>query len=203
MKYIDCKNFRDLYLKYVEVSNVPDEVKSGLDIEDLKEPYLGFIYVDHEVGVTLRIYGNATNYIDTDALLVRSAAFGDMEFKIIDEKLIDPDGTKIDAIRNYYIDEELERIRVDKKLDNFRHSDFPDDVLVILPADTAFENLWVRLEFRADQDDIYFGKLLTSSEVLDAYKANMDVAVQYFKDLDKDKEVLVLRGILKESKDEE
>ena len=31
----------------------------------------------------------------------------------------------------------------------------------------------------------------------------MDVAVQYFKDLDKDKEVLVLRGILKESKDED
>ena len=202
MKYTECKNFRDLYLKYVEVSNVSDEIKSGLDIEDLEEPYLGFLYVDHEFGVTLRIYGNRTNYIDTDALLVRSAGFGDMDFKLIDEKLIDKDGTKIDAIRNYYIDEELERIRNDKKLDNFRHSDFPDDVLVVLPADTAFENLWVRLEFRADQDDIYFGKLLHSSEVLDAYQVGKDVAVQYFKDLEKDKEVLVLRGLLKDTKEE-
>lgn len=206
MKYIECKCFRDLYLKYVEVSNVSDEIKSGLDIEDLTEPYFGFVYIDHEYGLTLRIFGNATNYIDTDELLVRSEGFGDMNFKVIDESLLAPTEEKkerLDRTKSYYIDEELERVRQDKKLDSFRHSDFIDDVKVILPAEAGFETLWVRLEFRADQDDIYFGKLLNSSELLDAYKVGLNVAVQYFKDYEKDKDVLVLRGILKENEEGE
>lgn len=203
MKFSDVKSFRDIYLKYVEVTNVPDDVRSGLDIEDMEEPLFGLIYVDHEYGITLRIFGNKNTYIDTDALLVRSAGFGDMEFKVIDDKLLDSTGEKIKQVKNYYIDEELEITREDKKIDKFRHSDFPDDVLTVLPTNAEFEQIWVRLEYRADQDNIYFGKVLNESTIIEDYKVGTMVAVEYFKDLDNDREVLVLRGILKENKKED
>ena len=97
MKLYDY-DFREYERKFVIVSktgNLLKELKKKpfitednerIDLNDLKEPFYGYIFIDNEEGITLRILGNdktQRKYAKDVELLIRYNAFRDADFEYI------------------------------------------------------------------------------------------------------------------------
>lgn len=148
---------RDAF-KYSEFKNCINDKKMNAVV--------GFLYVDHECGLSLQIDGYFTDraYIKIkDTLLVfRHSAF----FSFVIEDLSKPQQEIINLPDipqwlSIYEDEELNKIRNDNTLDLYRHPAFPDDVKVLLfQKNKNPELIWFRIKKKLP--DGYQATLLNS-----------------------------------------
>ena len=194
MEIKEFKSFRDYDRKFVKVTNIGAETKKSLKIEKIEEPIFGVLYIDKSNGITLRILGNETSEIKDEVILLRANAFGKANFEIFkgNDYLKDVLNNQINKL---YYDKNREELLADKNLDEFRHEEYPDDVMAILPNDNQPESIWVRLLKKTNEDNLYIAKLLDDSHVDKNYFAGITVAlILYDED---DFKGLIINGLVK------
>ena len=193
MKFKEFKNVRDYDRKIVKVTNIDEKLKKDLKIEELSEPIYGILYIDRQCGSSLRITGNETKQYKDIMLIVRSGQFAEMNFEIFPGD----DFTKkvLNEINEGYYDDNLNELLLDKKLDKYRHEDFPNDVMAILPNEKQPEQMWVRLFMKTKEKDLYVAELLDNSFFNKSYTAGKKVAVVLYKE--GDFEGLIINGLVK------
>lgn len=193
MKFRDFKSFRDYDRKIVKITNVNEDLKKGLKITELAEPIYGILYIDRQCGASLRITGNDNIEYKDIMLIVRSGQFNDMNFEIVDGN----DFTKkiLDQINEGYYDDNFNELLYDKRLDKYRHEDFPNDVEAILPSDEQPEKMWVRLFMKTKEENLYVAELLDDSFFNKLYTAGKKVAIVLYKK--EDFEGLIINGLVK------
>ena len=161
MLFKDFKSFRDYDRKFVKVSNIDQRTKKTIDFCGLEEPVYGILYIDKQCGTTLRITGNERINYDDFIFLVRADSFYDMNFEIIDGT--DYLNDVLNQINELYYDDSFNKLLNDRNIDEFRHKEFPNDVMTILLNNGNPEKIWVRLIAIVDEGDIYIGELLSDS----------------------------------------
>ena len=193
MKFKDFKSFRDYDRKIVKITNVDEDLKKGLKIEELTEPIYGILYIDRQCGTSLRITGNENTEYNDIMLIVRSGQFNEMNFEIFEGN----EFTKkiLDQIDEGYYDDNFNELLYDKRLDKYRHNDFPNDVEAILPSDNQPEKMWVRLFMKTKEENLYVAELLDDSFFNKSYTTGKKVAVVLYKE--GDFEGLIINGLVK------
>ncbi len=160
MKYSKT-GFRSFYHNYVAVP-MKDDFKNMLcDFPEAEKAncILTYGYIDRTAGFTLEILAAAIKkddkfyFADTSIEIsskIRIASVMEDECFYFDDEdghIYDRYKEKIDALEAYSVSEEVEESRRMTFLDEFRNSEYPDDVLVRLLKDgNQVEACWVRIE---------------------------------------------------------
>ena len=168
--------------------------KKSLKIDKLKEPLIGIVYIDKTSGVTLRILGNEKTEIKDEVVLLRVNTFDKANFEIFEGNDYLKDVLKNQINKTYY-DKKLEELLADKSLDEFRHEEYPNDVMAILPNDDQPENMWVRLLMKTNEENLYIAELLDDSYVDKKYFAGIKVALMLYEE--DDFKGLIINGLVK------
>lgn len=210
-KKLEEMSFRDYDKKFVLVKNtgnllerlLPEEEIEGNDLPtQIKEPFYGLMYIDHECGVTLNVLGNVENkdlYVETIRLIARSDSLENAEFKIIDDKEYLYSKKALEKLDVYYENKNVNETRNEELLDKFRHPFFPDDVEVILPTEKGLEQMWARLMLKTNQDNLYVGELLNTSNVDEKYQTGRAAALVYY--TEGDEPLLIINGLVQFKED--
>jgi hypothetical protein len=166
-------------------------LKSIKDVPDLQKakdiPLLGYIYVDHDAGISLKVEGLYAGENERSEDVEKISAFlrdsVSLKFrydlvKLLDLRILSPD--ERDGVSlpdqpdwlHFYGSPELNAIRENQSIDPLRADGYFDDVQAILPpmevrstdsdesAGFVPEIIWVRLESYSDSDDRFKGVLL-------------------------------------------
>ena len=146
-------NFRDVEKKLCII--VDEQTVKLLSTEVEANALLCMGYVDHTAGLTYEALALA-NYCDGDysvvweakeiGLKIRAGSVADKIIMPIENKvLMNKFKFRIDILENYYKDSEYLKCRAISELDEFRHPEFPDDLLMILAKKgNKMERIWVR-----------------------------------------------------------
>lgn len=192
-KVSDLNSFRDILYKWVVIK----DWKQYPDLKYLLKDYnfshlFGFIYIDHECGLTLdviKVFNGKDGKISSFAnlrevglrTLTRYESFSNYEFKILTEKQVKeyslPEQNKIIEI---YSSIEYEKMRAREGLDPFRSDAYPDDIQVLLFSinDLQPEQVWCRMESMTEEENynIYNCKLL--NQPYQNFKVNVSEMVE-------------------------
>lgn len=194
MEFKEFRSFRDYDRKFVKVTNIDDSIKKSLKIDKLIEPIIGILYIDEMCGVTLRILGNEKVELNDIGIILRADSFGKANFNVYEGNDFLKD-VLMNQINQIYYDKKRNDLLSDKKLDEFRHEEYPDDVLAILPNDGQPEKMWVRLFMKTNENNIYVAELLDDSYIDKKYvKGKKVILVLYEKDNFRD---LIINGFVK------
>ena len=146
-------NFRDVEKKLCII--VDEQTVKLLSTEVEANALLCMGYVDHTAGLTYEALALA-NYCDGDysvvweakeiSLKIRAGSVADKIIMPIENKvLMNKFKFRIDILENYYKDSESLKCRNIRELDEFRHPEFPDDLLMFLAKKgNKMERIWVR-----------------------------------------------------------
>ena len=177
-------HFREYEKKFVEVSN-SGNVLSKMGAGDVTEPFVGYMYIDINRGVTFRLLGNIENeahekYIKEKISLVRYDLIEDFDIKIIE------DISRLKAIEEHYKENfsepHIEKVRERREIDNLRSRAFPDDVEIVIPYKEGYvEKIWVRSFDYIIKENMYIFSLLKDSCYDEKLKKDSLVAAKYFK----------------------
>lgn len=163
-------------------------LKNLPDFQIIKEiPLLGYIYIDHEAGISLKVEGlfaiknETTEYIDKISAFLRKSVSIKFRYdivKLLDLLVLSPDERESISLPDqpdwleFYGSPELNSTRDNQSIDHLRAEGYFDDVQAILPPrevrstesdkSDGFvpEIIWVRLESYSDNDDRFKGVLL-------------------------------------------
>lgn len=192
------KSFRDFNRKLVEVKSNSEEF-DNFGIEELTNPFIGYLFIDKEDGVCVRIIGNKDNkelikrLITEDNIAINCDYFDNLEFKLLEEEIETFDLEK--QMDEYYDDKELLELRNIKELDNLRGIYYPDDILLTLEfEDGDNEYIWGKLDGYIADVDKYIVYLLESSKYDFEIIGNEYAVCKYLKI--ENKEELIIQGIL-------
>ena len=157
-------NFREVEKKLCII--VDEQTTKFLAPEMDANALLCMGYVDHEAGLTYEVLAVAS-YCDGDysveweakdvSMKIRAEATeGKIIMPIENMVLMNKFRFKIDLLETYYGNEEFLKCRKIKEIDEFRHPDFPDDVLLILPKEgNKPEKIWGRtVSFKGDDGEM-------------------------------------------------
>ena len=169
---------------------IPD-LKDLNDIPDLQKakdiPLLGYIYIDHDAGISLKVEGlfpgdnERSEDIDTISAFLRNSVSLKFRYdivKLLDLRVLTKD--ERDSVSqpdqpdwlHFYGNPELNITRDKLSIDHLRADGYFDDVQAILSPRAVIspesdesagfvpEIIWVRLESYSDSDDLYKGVLL-------------------------------------------
>lgn len=178
-------HFRDYEKKFVEVSN-SGNVLAKMGAADVREPFIGYMYVDNNRGVTLRLLGNAENeahekYIKEKVSVVRYDLIEDFDIEIIQEEI-----PSLEIIRKltdkHYGEVHIEKVRDRIEIDNLRSRAYPDDVEIVIPYKEGYvEKMWVRSYDYIVKENMYIFSLLKDSCYDESLKKGELIACKYFK----------------------
>lgn len=177
-------HFRDYEKKFVEVSN-SGNVLSKMGARDVEEPFMGYMYIDTNRGVTFRLIGNIENeahekYIKEKISLAGYDLIEDFDIKIIE------DIPRLKAVEEHYKENfrepHIEKVREKKEIDNLRSRAYPDDVQIVIPYKEGYvEKIWVRSFDYIIKENVYIFSLLKDSCYDKKLKKDSLVAAKYFK----------------------
>ena len=186
---LDRLSFRELDRKWIAIDRKKDIKKiNKLLKEDFSyEPILGYIYIDHENGINIRIVGHVTKeknqyYLENN--IIEENLIIDYDEKINFEITFLPEEAshnikgcdKVEEdIKKFYENEPIVTSREENILDNFRHEYFPDDVEASLVTEDDEEYLWCRLEAYSPKHQVAVCTLISSSIYDDNYKEGVQV----------------------------
>lgn len=196
-KKFEDYNFRELDRKIVLVKSVENKF-DNYGIENLENPFLGYLYIDADCGFRLRILGNENNqmmikeYCNESIVLVSNDCFKNMEFKIYDKEINTYDLEK--QIDNYYMHNELNETRMIEEVDDLRNARYPDDVQVLIPFKDKNELLWGKLVGVSEIEKLFIVCIITDSYYLDELKVGTFIACKL--ETIKDKKYLVIEAIV-------
>lgn len=203
---INGELFRDFDRKWVGIENKKSckKIAKKLKRKRLISPIFGYLFIDKEEGISLRVVGNFERdnknkvYIDEDYLeddLIIDYEFMQqikLEVELLDDNIVKHiEGANIISNK---IDSEYKNInnflstREYKYLDKFRDERYPDDIEAILEnkEQEVDEFLYVTIEGIMDKrPDLLIAKLNDSSEYNKDYTEGDYVAIKYYEDEDK------------------
>jgi len=171
MKYSE-NGFRSLYKKFA-VFDLNDSLVSclkGFPRADEANCVIVYGYIDHDAGMTLEILSAARKTdseleifdgSDERRAIARIGSVENAEFNILcdDDWLIQRYSEKIDMLKGYDVNEEIERSRGMMFLDSCRHDFYPDNIMVgIFKDGLQPEGCWVNISGLGDH--CFIGKLL-------------------------------------------
>ena len=178
-------HFRDYEKKFVKVSN-SGNVLAKMGAADVREPFIGYMYVDNNRGVTLRLLGNTENeahekYIKEKVSVVRYDLIEDFDIEIMEEEI-----PSFEIIREntdeHYGEAHIEKVRDRIEIDNLRSRAYPDDVEIVIPYKEGYvEKMWVRSYDYIVKENIYIFSLLKDSCYDESLKKGELIACKYFK----------------------
>ncbi|MCQ4795351.1 hypothetical protein NE604_06835 [Anaerofustis stercorihominis] len=178
-------HFRDYEKKFVEVSN-SGNVLSKMGEEDVKEPFIGYMYVDNNRGVTLRLLGNTENEVHEKYLKEKISVAGYDLIEDFDIEIIQEEIPSLEIIRKHtdkhYGEAHIEKVRDRIEIDNLRSRAYPDDVEIVIPYKEGYvEKMWVRSYDYILKENIYIFSLLKDSCYDESLKKGELIACKYFK----------------------
>lgn len=160
MKYSET-GFRPLYHNFCYFPMVETIRKIAKDYPgyDGADGVLTYGYIDRECGMTLEILACAkctgddtfafANASDTVRVIMRVGAVKDVDYTYIadgEDDLSEDFAKKLEIVREYDAEDEVEKSRTFSFLDEFRHELYPDDVFVLTLKDGLQpEGCWVRI----------------------------------------------------------
>lgn len=159
MKYTET-GFRALYHNFAAFPINEKYSKAMQNYPNIEKAncVLVYGYIDHEAGFTLEVLaagiGKEGEYeflgVPNDSrFFIRVGAVENDEFVLFDDSdnsLSERYASKLEVLKDYEIDEEIERTRNMRILDNSRHPHYPDDVMVYLIKDGLKpEGCWTRI----------------------------------------------------------
>lgn len=175
-------DFRDLDRRFVIVKNTKDLLKS-LKAYDIREPFYGFIYIDHECGLTLSVLGNDSTkdkYVGEIRLIARYDTIKNYSVKVIDDSKFKYWNEILELHEIYYTKYRIQKTRDFEYLDEFRCEGYPDDIKVMAVVnDNNLEQLWVRIFDYVEKDNALIGELLNTSYFDDSLKEGTLVSIAY------------------------
>lgn len=191
-------SFREFERKLIKVTS-KNKIFDNYGIEELENPFIGYLYVDKEDGVCVRIIGTPDNkelvkkLITEDNFVINCDYFENLEFSPFTEEIEIYDLDKqMDA---YYEDKELLELRNIKEIDNLRGIYYPDDILLTLEfEDGEDEYIWGKLDGYIAEVDKYIVYLLESSKYDFEITSGEYAVCKYIKQ--DNKEELIIQGIL-------
>ena len=177
MKIINS-NFRDYDRKYVLCKD--KDIIKNLDIK-LSVPFIGYLYIDHINGISLRLVGDENNkLIEGIPYIFRYDDIKDIDFEIVDNKIEEFDS----LMDNYYKDKEIIDVRNIEEIDKFRLNSNPDIVEIEIEDNSKKEKLWARV-IGYKQDSGIVCLLINDSEVFDNLYRGNSIVCKYDSKLDK------------------
>jgi len=175
-------------------------IKEMPDLQRVKDlPLLGYVYVDHHAGISLKVEGFYLSAPETDpeietiskfvrdsvSLKFRFYIIRMLDIHILDEHErnrlslpVSPDGLR------FYNSPELNVVRNNESLDRYRAEGFFDDVFAIIPTKGILDDeiggntpeiVWVRLKSYSDSENFFKGILLNQPNQGSGLNKNDDV----------------------------
>ncbi len=185
--------FRDIDRKLVIVESM-EEKFNNFGIEELKNPFIGYVYIDNKTGFNIRVIGNDNNkelikkLCTKNCILIRNNMFKYYDIKLYDKEL---DIYNLDKkIEKGYYDNKFVKMREHKELDSLRNSLYPDDVEITVLLNGKTEILWGRLLDYDEVNKYYIIELLNRSYFDEKAESGTIVACTF-----KDK-VLIMKYVL-------
>ncbi len=198
------KSFREFNRKLITITSKNKEF-DNYDISELKNPFIGYFFIDKEDGVCIRIIGNKDNkdlvkkLITEENYIINCDYFDNLEFSLFEEPLEIYDLEK--QMDNYYDDQELNELREIKEIDNLRGLYYPDDILLTLEyEDEEDEYIWGKLDGYIAEADKYVVYLLESSKYDFDITSGEYAICKYINQ--NNKEELIVQGILERVEEE-
>lgn len=177
MKIINS-NFRDYDRKYVLCKD--KDIIKNLDIK-LSVPFIGYLYIDHINGISLRLVGDKNNkLIEGIPYIFRYDDIKDIDFEIVNNNIEEFDK----LMDNYYKDKEIIDVREIEEIDKFRLNSNPDIIEIEIEDKSKREKLWGRV-IGYKQDSGIVCLLINDSEVFDNLYRGNSVVCKYDSKLDK------------------
>ena len=180
--------------------------------ETLKEAncLLCYAYIDNTAGLTYEVLAAAHYYDESYYFVGEHKGLG---FKIraesITEDLVLPiensalrhkyENVIEDIDTHYACGKDIMHIRRFRRLDKFRHPNYPDDMLVALYSEKyeKFEGVWVKvnkqIETNASDEDVFAGTLLNEPNRDYGVHAGQEIRFVYHK-IDEDRVLLYMPG---------
>ncbi len=190
-------NFRDIDRKLVVVKSMEDNFNS-LGIKGLKNPFIGYIYIDNSSGLNLRVVGNEDNeklvkkLCTEQCVLIRNDMFKYYDIQLYNRHL---DTYKLNEQMEIYYNSNVVEMRKHEELDSLRNSLYPDDVKVIIPFNDKPEILWGRLLDYDEDNKFYIVRLLNNSYIDEELKVGTLIACS-LQELKNDSSILVIEAIV-------
>ena len=204
MKYKDT-GFRAIYKQF---TCFPIEAARGLTDDfpgaDEANCILTYGYIDREAGLTLQILAcgieNDGKYRFFDSkddvhMIIRIGAVMDMEFSLFDPEesgLKERYKEKLEILSGYAAEDEVEESRKMGFLDERRHEEYPDDVLVYLIKDGLEpEGCWTRIV--GLQDHCIVGELL--NEPYQDFKYHVGDRISFYVNKNEDESITLVSNM--------
>ncbi len=200
---LDKLSFRELDRKWFAISRKKDikKVNKVLKQRFSDEPILGYLYIDHDNGMIIRIAGHVikekNDYLLEDEVIKKELTIPYDEKINFDITFLPEDVTKnikgstqieIEC-QKFYENEAIINSRKEEILDNFRHEYYPDDVELLLVTKEDEEFLWSRLEAYSPKHKVAVCTLLSDSVYNKEYKEG----IQVFSKIEEEKKDVILK----------
>lgn len=179
------------------------EDDESISLNDLKDGFYGYIFMDNEKGLLLRVLGNdktQAKYAKDVKVLIEYKDFIDCEFEYIIPEELDYSYEIInDTDDEYYSNTSLLNIRGNEDLDHLRDEENPDILQITINYDNGEVEYLdaLSVENYYEEDEIIVVKLLEDSEISDRFKKGTYIGTVY-----KDEE-LIIRYLLELKSEEE
>lgn len=158
-------SFRNIDKKLVTVKSMTDDF-DNFGIKELRNPFIGYVYIDPNSGLNIRVVGNEDNknlikkLCTKECILIRNDMFKYYDIELYDKDL---DTYELEEQMKSYYDNNFVEMRKHKELDSLRNSLYPDDVKVLIPFKDKQEILWGRLLDYDAKNKFYIVSLLNNS----------------------------------------
>lgn len=202
--------FRDIDKKWILIDRPKDikKIKKKNKIDLSLDPVLGIIYIDHDMGLTIRILGNIykenseylflDKFINENIINIRIDKKNDFNITILNDKVIEGINNTLainKQIDVYYSKKAIIESRKMECLDIFRHKYFPDDIELYNKKDDDDEIIWGRIIDCSINDKIVICELLDNSLIDEKYKEHTLVMAKY--EETKNDEAIVIKSNVK------
>ena len=206
--------FRDIDKKWILIDKSKDikKIKKKNKIDLSLDPVLGIIYIDHDMGLTIRILGNIykenseylflDKFINENIINIRIDKKNDFNITILNDKVVEGINNTLainKQIDVYYSKKAIIESRKMEWLDIFRHKYFPDDIELYNKKDDDDEIIWGRIIDCSINDKIVICELLDNSLIDEKYKEHTLVMAKY-EETKKDEAIVIKSNVKKVEK---
>lgn len=200
---LDKLTFRELDQKWIAIDRKKDikKINKRLKKKFSYEPIIGYIYIDHENGIGIRIGGHVikeNNHYSLEEEVVKEQLKIEYNEKInFHVTILNDDiasaikgSTQIEIdCQKYYEDQAINDSRKEEILDEFRHEYYPDDLEVLLTTNKDEEFLWTRINAYSPKHKVAVCTLISDS----LYNKDYKESLQVFAKIEEDGKNIILK----------
>ena len=211
-KFRDIDNVWVLLDKEKDVKKINKLTKNKFSYD----PILGVIYIDHDMGISLRILGNVykdkngysfdEEFINEKVAIIRCNKKTNFNITILSDLTvsgINNTSNIKNQINLLYEKKGIVESRKMSEIDKFRHKYFPDDIQLYNVDEKGNEELvWGRIEDCSLENKVVVCNLLSDSIFNNKYKSNSLVIAKYEKKK-KEENVIIKSSVRKKEKNAE